>query len=371
MNFPATTTSNSPLLTLPNELFLEVASHLESFKDLNSLLRTTRFFHNLLNSQLYRRAVAVDDPVRQDIVRWVLSQYLFDSLELLLDNGLSVHQKLGEDSEPLLKWICWIDNCDNPELSVRLAALLIERGADMTEQCPGDFPTPLHVASWVRNCGLAAVLLANGADVNAAATNEDRRTPLHSAVQEYWSDRDIIDLLIEHGAAVDARDSREITPLLLAASMGNASIIPALLRHGADARACDVHRNTPLHYLESFRDDGDHEVAKLLLEHGADVNAANDRGYTPLHWASDAAPSDDALRNVKFLLENGADVNASPRDGHSPLKVASYNVRWCRRYKPWKFAYRAGCEKMMSLLIAHGADASVLNSVGDTDSDTD
>jgi hypothetical protein len=44
MSFLPVTESYSPLPTLPNELLFEVASNLEKFKDLNSLLRTTRVY---------------------------------------------------------------------------------------------------------------------------------------------------------------------------------------------------------------------------------------------------------------------------------------------------------------------------------------
>jgi hypothetical protein len=88
------TEGKPPLLTLPNELFSEVASHSESFKDLNSLLRTSRFFHDLFNTQLYRRAIDAEDAVRAGIVQWVLSEYRVASLTRLLDNGLSIDQKL-------------------------------------------------------------------------------------------------------------------------------------------------------------------------------------------------------------------------------------------------------------------------------------
>jgi hypothetical protein len=91
----AATEGKSPLQTLPNELFLEVAPHLESFKDLNAFLRTSRFFHTLFNPQLYRRSVAADEDACEDIVKWVLSEYRVASLTLLLDNGLSVDQKLA------------------------------------------------------------------------------------------------------------------------------------------------------------------------------------------------------------------------------------------------------------------------------------
>jgi hypothetical protein len=77
-------------MTLPNELLFEVASHVEHFRDLNSLLRTSTFFYNLANPILYRRA---KDTVHGQILEQVLSQHQIASLELLLDNGLCVHQR--------------------------------------------------------------------------------------------------------------------------------------------------------------------------------------------------------------------------------------------------------------------------------------
>jgi hypothetical protein len=61
--------------------------------------------------------------------------------------------------------------CYDEELSVPLGQLLIERGADITEQSPVYFSTPLHVASLTHNCGLATLLLANGADVHGVTTS--------------------------------------------------------------------------------------------------------------------------------------------------------------------------------------------------------
>jgi hypothetical protein len=101
------TESKPSLLTLPTELFFDVASHLESFRDFNSLLRTSRFFHILFNTHLYHRAIAADDIIRDDIVAWMLSEYRVASLKL--DNGLSVHQNL-HTAYHMLHWICYNDD---------------------------------------------------------------------------------------------------------------------------------------------------------------------------------------------------------------------------------------------------------------------
>jgi hypothetical protein len=343
----------SSLMTLPNELFFEVALHLESFQDLNSLLRVNRFFNTLFRSYLYRRAVAVEDSVREDIVLWVLSEYRLDLLTLLLDNGLSVHQKLGEGfgKLPLLQWIC--EHCHDQELSVPLAQLLIERGADIAEKAPIYSSTGLHAAVFNGNYHLAALLLSWGADVNAATAVGCRA--LHFAVQNPDQDPTMFDLLIAHGATVDARESQDTTPLLLAAFYENTHLIPVLLRHGADAHAYNKQGYTPLHFLYRF-DDDDQEVAKSLLEHHADVNAADDTGYTPLHWACNTAMPGEIWK-VKLLLENGADVDALTWDECSPLRLAFNNFRFSEDY-----VYRDGAVAVIRLLIAHGADVSVLDS---------
>jgi hypothetical protein len=172
----APTESKPPLLTLPNELFFEVASNLESFRDLNSLLRTSRLFHTLFNPRLYHLAVAADDCVREDIVVWVLSEYRVASLTLLLDNGLSVHQKLSHHLAGVRDLLLQVCYSSDHKRSLPLARLLLERGADIAikDDCS---ETKLHAAAGRGNSSIAALLLEHGANVNA--TNEHGRTPLH------------------------------------------------------------------------------------------------------------------------------------------------------------------------------------------------
>jgi hypothetical protein len=121
----------SPLLTLPKELLFEGASLLPSFKDLNSLLRTSRFLHTFSCPELYRSAIAADNDLnfRDNILPWVLSEYRIASLKFLLNNGLSAHQKLGEHSEELLLWTYM--RCHDHQRLLPLTRLLIERGADI------------------------------------------------------------------------------------------------------------------------------------------------------------------------------------------------------------------------------------------------
>ena len=70
--------------------------------------------------------------------------------------------------------------------------------------------TPLH---WVAQRGLTdgiACLLANGADPNVI--DDQRRTPMHIIAQKGVG-KNQVQLLIEHGADIDARDAGSRTPL--------------------------------------------------------------------------------------------------------------------------------------------------------------
>jgi ankyrin repeat protein len=62
---------------------------------------------------------------------------------------------------------------------------------------------------------------------------------------------DIVRLLIDRGAEVDAQDETHITPLHLAAFWGSVEAVRLLIQHGADVTAQDGSSMTPLHSASS------------------------------------------------------------------------------------------------------------------------
>lgn len=99
-----------------------------------------------------------------------------------------------------------------------------------------------------------------------------------------------------------------MTLLLFAASRGHADAVELLLAHGADVNAKTVEGWTPLHRATA----GHHrKVAKLLLTHNADVNATNNEGIAPWHIAQENY--DKSM--MELLLAMGANRSANPKDG--------------------------------------------------------
>src|SRR5580693_5363429 len=87
-----------------------------------------------------------------------------------------------------------------------------------------------------------------------------------------------VQIFLEHGADVTARDDSHSTPLHLASSKGNGKVARLLIRHGADVNAQDGRCKTPFHLAESSHSVFKPSVLRLLLSSGANVTAEDDQG---------------------------------------------------------------------------------------------
>jgi len=235
---------------------------------------------------------------------------------------------------------------------------LLARGADPNAIKLGT--TPLHIAAGHGHFDIVKILVENGANVNAKDLMGF--TPLHSAIM--GNHLAIVKFLIENGADINAKAENELpggtgwTPLHLAASSGNLDIVKYLIDHGADVNAKDDVWFTPLHEAARF---GHSSVVELLIHHGADVNAKSITGSTPLHEAIGVIISarvlhtlDKCLFVAKLLIDHGADVNAKEGLlGWTPLHCAA---KW-------------GFEDLVKLLLESGADPTVVGIGGRTPAD--
>jgi hypothetical protein len=139
-------------------------------------------------------------------------------------------------------------------------------------------------------------------------------------------DIDEIKRIIDAGAKLDAVGALDRTPLHMAAFYGRTKIAELLIAHGADVNARDQIAMTPLHAAVISGERaaalaGEPAVVPLLLDGKADLQAKNEEGQTALHLA--AATGQPKL--TKFLIERGADPHERDFDGRTPLDYARKN----------------------------------------------
>ena len=163
-----------------------------------------------------------------------------------------------------------------------------------------------------------------------------------------------------------------LTPLMLAAREGNVELTRLLVGAGADVNAAAGDGKTAL-ALAIF--NGNYEVASFLVDNKADVNKADAQRFTPLFWAVDrrnmeTAPNfpwmvtADPLPLIRKMLEAGANPNAlvnnTPRarmrEGSPRIVFATALMR---------AAFAADLE-LVNLLLAHGANPSIVSRDGET-----
>ena len=129
---------------------------------------------------------------------------------------------------------------------------------------------------------------------------------------------DVVKVLIQNGADVNAVQEDKCTALHLAAEKGHVDTAKVLIQNNVDMNAFDFDGLTALHFAIKKNNVA---IVNMLLENDADINAAT--GYdmdTPLHFAAGYGNVD----LIKVLLQNGADVNAVTGDGDSVLYTAAY-----------------------------------------------
>ncbi|MES2899360.1 MAG: ankyrin repeat domain-containing protein [Pseudomonadota bacterium] len=114
------------------------------------------------------------------------------------------------------------------EGSDRVSALLLAHRDIQIEQRAANGNTALMMAAFKSNKALVAKLLAKGAIVTHPGW-----TPLHYAAA--GGSTEIVAILLEHHAYIDAESPSQITPLMLAAREGQEEVVLQLLAAGADA----------------------------------------------------------------------------------------------------------------------------------------
>jgi ankyrin repeat protein len=211
--------------------------------------------------------------------------YDLETMELLLTHGADVNATAGSADIPLAVAV---------QVKAKDAvALLLAHGADCNIATSVRYPhrgrAPLGIALSNGSFAIARLLVEAGADVNARSRWDDL-APLHMALP----DRALFELILAHGAPIDARSRHGQTPLHLAADQGQTDNVQYLLDKGAAIDAQDDDGNTPLHLAAR---KGHRATCILLLDRQADITIRSKRARLPLDYAI-AAELDDLIPHL-------------------------------------------------------------------------
>ena len=213
-----------------------------------------------------------------------------DVVQMLLDLGADANSRLFQDERgrtPLYEAMmsdCMTDGgyyqpCMDNECShlpLDTMQLLLDYGADPNAKQIGG-GTILHKAVSLGEA-YVLLLLSRGADVDAR--NDQQQSILDVATE---TSRSMVDILFEYNVNIEARDVKGQTALLKAAQdeSGGVERVEMLVEHGADIHAKDLDGRNVLHYLRSSAD----AIVLRLLSLGVDVNAEDVSGARPIDSA--------------------------------------------------------------------------------------
>ncbi|KAJ7923122.1 ankyrin repeat-containing domain protein [Mycena leptocephala] len=195
----------------------------------------------------------------------------------------------------------------------------------------GRYANALQAASFGGHIYTVQLLIEHGADVNAVGGFYGN--PLQAASS--WGHINTVQLLIKHGADVNAQGGCYTNALQAASSGGHINTVQMLIEHSANVNAQGGRFGNALQ-AASF--NGRINIVQLLIEHSADVNAQGGEYGNALQ----AASSNGHINIVQLLIEHSAEVNAQGGEYGNALQAASSN----------------GHINIVQLLIEHSAEVN-------------
>jgi len=186
---------------------------------------------------------------------------------------------------------------------VQALSKLLERGVDPNLKDPQRGETPLMEA--IRNHAMRSFkVLLDSPKINLEAAANNGDTALMIAA--YTHNAEAVKALLAH----DAEPNRHgWAPLHYAAAVGDVEIIGLLLEKSAYIDAESPNKTTPL--MMAAR-GGHNEAAKALIEAGADVSLKNDQGLSAVDFAREAGHLDTA-GVIKALKPDAPELPAANR----------------------------------------------------------
>lgn len=390
MTSPTIDSPISHLLTLPNELLLNLGEHLLPYS-LYSLIRTSRRLAILLLPRL--RTLACYDDFSITALFWaaassnsILASQILTKTTAIFRILPAVHTPsaaiTAQSSSLLLRPTHLATGEKGGEL-VETIKDVLGAGAGLILHYKCITYTSLFWAVVAGHKNLATLILTSDEELsNINTLNACGRSALHEAVYRgnytmvklilsntttcvdlpdaqgraplYWAvverkDPGMTALLLEHGANTTSYTDPATGRKLLHFSVlhpGTSAMVSSLLAHGADPTSRTLMGQSALHLAAKLADATTVRVLLSNAKCAENINTRDMFGWSPLHLAAKAGSEEV----VKVLLEKGAEANARDDYGATPLHRAVW----------------AGRERVVGMLVEHGADPHMADLSGKT-----
>ncbi|RDW65062.1 hypothetical protein BP6252_10713 [Coleophoma cylindrospora] len=214
---------------------------------------------------------------------------------------------------------------------------LLDNGANVDEVGPNGIDSPLRYAAVSGHMDTCRLLLNSGADPN----NSHIEPPILIEIMKEGNSLsesqkfEMIKLMLDHGANIDATDKEGNTVLKIAVEDGHSELVDLILKHDPDVNVADNEQRTAL-YEATVKQDA--SMVRQLLEKGANANLRTSEEKLPLHLAS----SDSEIN--RLLAEKTANIDAVSPQGITQLMLASSH----------------GWQDCVNVLIEHKADVNAV-----------
>ena len=337
----STANGRSPLLIAIDEGFLTGVEYLLTRRDLD---RQTLDLAG--NTAVHHACMCANRALRSDLLQLLIDDQngvfdfekrnaqLIDPFMLCtIDPSLDLCRQLKDHNVLLTKkdlharqslhLACQLGNYELVSLLLESSQLNINAVDDANRNC-------LFYAITSGNDKLVDLLIEHGVNIKARDIVGD--TPLHLAVQHQTHAYELTRRLLKTQAGKDLLNEPAadgMKPVLLAASHKQDTVIYLLMKNGADMKAVDNEQHTALHLACR---SGCMQSAFYLLEFaGLNVNELDCYRQTPIFYAFESNDYDLA----QYLISCGAKLDLRDSQNYLPIHIgvllsnnkASYNLK--------------------------------------------
>lgn len=136
--------------------------------------------------------------------------------------------------------------------------------------------SPLHIAALFNNVTCAKFYLDNKIDANLL--NHEGCTALNIAASHH--SYQVANLLIQHGADINTRDAKKLSPIAYTVRFGNIALTELLLKYNA---SCVLSNKNTLLHVATYNNKP--EMVSFLIKQNFHVNEKNAQNITPISIA--------------------------------------------------------------------------------------